>query len=73
LKDEKLCKELIRPLSVGHPTKAVLAQIYLCMGVFFTHFVSDTIFSLIFSSETALSYDLVYDFVLTGHDYHIPN
>jgi hypothetical protein len=51
MKDKKLWKELISLLSVeGQPTKAVLAQRY--VGVLFILSVSDTIFEIIFSSET---------------------
>jgi hypothetical protein len=46
-----LWKELIRLLSVGQPTKAVLRDTH--MGVFFIRSVSDRIFAIFFSSKTA--------------------
>jgi hypothetical protein len=49
---QQLWKELIRLLSVqGQSTKVVLAQT--CVGAFFIRSVSDTIFAVLFSSETA--------------------
>jgi hypothetical protein len=50
IEGKKLLKELIRLLSVEvQRTKAFLTQT--CMGVFFIHSVSDTIFSTCFIPE----------------------
>jgi len=52
IENKKLWKVLTRLLSVeGQPTKAVLEQT--SMSVFFIRSVSDAIFEMFFSSETA--------------------